>query len=222
MKKGSVLRNLVLLAALLSVGVAQAEVVEPDTLTAGEVFADLPLNVLDMLNKSTRLDMLDFYQVDSIYQARNSMEGLSHLDKVNRDYISVTLTPVSTLEIRLLPVKKGNLFVTAYTIGDENQAYDTDLHFYNGSYQELPRDKYITIAQLDDFFNYPDKEIRGKVADLIPFPTVKYTLSPESDTVTAELTVGQFMSAEDYKSLTPYLKGKLKYIWNGKRFKLEK
>lgn len=222
MKLSSTIRNIFIAAALIFTGSVKGEVEARDTLTAGEVFAELPLQVLDMLNKSTRLDMLDFYRVDSIYQAHNSMEGLSHLNKVNRDYLSVSLTPVSTLELRLLPVKRGDLFITAYTIGDANQAYDTDIHFYNGLYQELPRDKYIKIAELDDFFNYPDKATRRRVRDLIPFPTVRYNLSPDNDSLTAELTIGQFMSADDLKSLQPYMKGKLKYVWKGGKYSLVK
>ena len=189
--------------------------------TAAEAFENLPIEVLDLLSKSTRLDMLDFYKVDSIYNARNTMEGISRLKKVTPTFLSVTLTPVSELSLQVLSGKKGDLVMTAYTVGDEHQAYDTDLRFYDSQYRELQRDKYVKIAELDDFFSYPDKKTKERVRELIPFPTVRYELSPDASEMTARLTVGQFMSADDYASVKPYMKDELHYVWNGSKYKMQ-
>lgn len=193
-----------------------------DTLTAAGLFAEIPLDVLDMLSHSTRLDMLDYYAADSIYQAPNSMEGLSHLNKVTPDFLSVSITPVSTLELKILPAKNAQIALAAYTIGDDTQARDTDLRFYDSTFSELPRDKYIKIAGLDDFFNYRDKESKRLVEELIPFPTVRYQASPDGLGLTATLTVGQFMSADDYARIRPMMKPEVRYVWNGKKFVSDK
>lgn len=224
-KKNSFMRKvriiLVGIAALFAAGISASGASGSRPHTASEAFENLPIEVLDLLSKSTRLDMLDFYGVDSIYDARNTMDGISRLEKVTPTFLSVELTPVSRLSLQVLPSKKGELVITAYTVGDDFQAYDTDLRFYDSGYQELDRDKYIKIAELDDFFSYPDKKMKKRVHELIPFPTVRYELSPDRSEMTARLTVGQFMSADDYASVKPYMKDELRYVWNGSKYKLQ-
>lgn len=200
----------------------EAETSPSDTLTASRVFTNLPLSVLDLVDKSRRLDMLDYYAADSIAHVPNAMEGLSYLDTVTPSYLKVILTPVTELGIKVLPGKKMPVIMTAYTIGDKDQAYDTDLRFFDSGFNELKRDRMIKIATLDDFFNYPDKETKKRVAALIPFPTVRYEAEADGSGLTAELTIGQFMSAEDYDSVSKYMRPKLYYKWTGTKFNLEK
>lgn len=191
-------------------------------LTSSEVFADLPISILDIIDRSRRLDMLDYYAADSIAQVPNAMEGLSHLDTVTPSYLKVIITPVTDLAIKVLPGKKSPIILTAYTIGDKNQAYDTDLRFYDTEFNEIKRDKLIKIATLSEFFSYPDKETRKLVESLVPFPTIRYEAEPDGTGLSAELTVGQFMSADDYARIKKYLRGKLHYRWTGSKFNLEK
>ncbi len=194
----------------------------PDTLTASDAFVALPISVLDLLDRSRRLDMLDYYAADSIAKVPNAMEGLSYLDKVTPDYLKANLTPVTTIAVKVLPSKNGDIVMTAYTIGDKDQAYDTDLRFFGSGYQELKRDKYIRIATLDDFFDYPDKAAKKLVAELVPFPTVRYEPDPTGTGMTAQLTVGQFMSADDYARIKSFMRPQLHYRWDGSKFNLEK
>lgn len=201
---------------------ARGEKAPADTLTASDVFVSMPISVLDLLDRSRRLDMLDYYAADSIAKVPNAMEGVSFLDKVTPDYLKANLTPVTTIAIKVLPSKSGDMVMTAYTIGDKDQAYDTDLRFFNSTYQELKRDKYIKIATLDDFFDYPDKDAKKLVAELVPFPTVRYEPDPTGTGMTAQLTVGQFMSADDYARIKSFMRPQLHYRWNGSKFNLEK
>ncbi len=90
-----------------------------ESLTASEVFANIPLEVLDMLRPSTRLDMLDYYShADSLWVAPDALGGKSQLLQVAPDYLKVSVTPVSTLEIKILPSKKGDIIMTLYTVSD--------------------------------------------------------------------------------------------------------
>lgn len=193
-----------------------------DTLTASEIFAELPISVLDMLSKSTRLDMLDFYSVDSIYQARNTMGGLSHLEQVTEDYLKVSLTSVSNLVIKVLPTKSADIFVAAYTVGDASQACDTDIRFYDSSFKELSVDKYLEKADLEDFFKFPDNESRQKCMEAIPFSTIRYKLYPGDNSLMAELTINQVVNEDAIRLLEPYMRKELRYSWTGSRYKLLK
>ena len=50
--------------------------------TAAKAFVTAPQTVLPLLDSTTRLDMLDYYEADSIYRVKNALEGLSSLDTV--------------------------------------------------------------------------------------------------------------------------------------------
>lgn len=215
--------RVIMLSALAALPVGMSAAVQnADTISARRAFVEMPIDILDILGKSTRLDMLDFYAADSIYQARNTMEGLSRLDTVAPRYLKVTLTPVTTLSINVLPVRNGDILMTAYTIGDSDQAYDTDLRFYTPRYAPLPRSRYFKTPLLEDFFDFPDKKSRELVRRIVPFPTMRYTPSPDGTEITAELTVDQFVSADDYKQIMPFMKKTILYRWDGKRFCLER
>lgn len=211
-----------ILGVLLMPLPAMSERTVPDTLSASEAFADLPISVIDLLDRSRRLDMLDYYSADSIANVRNAMGGVSFLEDVTPDYLKACLTPVTTIAVKVLPAKRGDIVMTAYTVGDKDQAYDTDLRFFDSSYRELKRDRYIKSATLDDFFDYPDKEAKKLVAELVPFPTVRYEPDVSGTGMSAELTVGQIMSADDYGRIRNFLRPRLYYRWNGSRFNLEK
>ena len=193
-----------------------------DTLNAGEVFVNLPLKTLDILSKSRRMDMLDYYAADSIYKAPNGMEGLSELVEVTPDFLEVKITPVTAMQIVMLRSGKGPAAMVLYTIGGDGQAADTDVAFFDGNMQELPRKKYLEYPEIIDFFNVPDKDVRKRIEELVPFPTIEVSAAPGTTDLTARLTVGEFMGRENYDYIKKYLKPELRFRWNGKRYEMVK
>lgn len=193
-----------------------------DTLTAREVFVNLPLKNLDILRRTTRLDMLDYYDVDSIWQAPNGMGGLSSLEKVTPRFLEVKITPVTQMQIMLLPTKRGDITACLYTIGSDNHAADTDVTFLDAEMQPLPTDKYLKMPSIRDFFRVPDKSDMTKVEDIVPFPTIRFSANPRTGDLTANLTVGKFMSQEDYDTIKQWLVPQLTYRWTGSRYQLVK
>lgn len=188
---------------------------------AAEVFMNLDVRTLDLLSKETREYMLLYWDSDSITDVANELNGLSHLDTVTNDYLKVTLTDASTLEIKILPLKKGGtVAMTVYTIGDSEEAPDSEIKFWDSSLKELPASKFFKTPVIADFFSIPKgcattmKEIR----EMIAFPTVEYNASADSDSLTARLSVEKRVAVDDYNILKLFLKPALKYEWNGSRF----
>ncbi|MCM1236560.1 MAG: DUF3256 family protein, partial [Ruminococcus flavefaciens] len=164
---------------------------------AQQAFVKMDVQVLDLLDHTTRENMLDYFAADSVWQAPNEMGGLSRLDTVTNDYLKVKLTDVSTLQIKVLPMAKGDYTVmTIYTIGSENETPDSEIRFFDSGMHPLETKKMLKLPGLDEFFSIPKgcttnmKEIRG----LIPFPTVEYDAGPSTDTLTGKLTVGNYIS----------------------------
>ncbi len=197
----------------------------PDTLTASDVLVHMPVETLDLLSTTMRLDLLDYYRADSIYRVPNTMGELSHLHRpLTSDYLKVQVTPVTTLTIKVLPYRKARIAVTSYTIGDSLQAADSDIRFFDSDMHELKRDKFIKPASIEDFLNLEgvDRKKREELLELIPFPTIEYTLDPDSGTLHARLTSGEFLGKETLDKITPYLMREREYAWTGSKFKMKK
>ena len=196
--------------------------VPADTLTASKVFADMPLDVLELLRPSTRLDMLDYYnQADSILTATDALGGRSRLVDVTDDYLKVEVTPVSTLEIRLL--SGAPLFMTLYTVGGEGVVKDTEIRFFDSAYTEIPVEDCISAPTLGDFFNLKGSEIKySELKEMLPFTTIEYTTGPGDAPLTATFTALETLSDENKERLRPLLTGPLVLRWNNKRFRMGK
>ncbi len=183
-----------------------ASVNASDSLTASKVFADIPLEVLDLIRPSARLDMLDYYeQADSILTVQNALGGTSHLEQVTPDYLKVSVTPVSTLEIKLLQSGKNKVILTLYTTNS-----DTEVSFFDSNFSPLPTDKFLKAPTLKDFFdlrgsNVTEKERKEKFT----FTTIQYSSGPGATPLTATFTTLETLSQEDRDLLTPLLRGPL-------------
>ena len=192
--------------------------------TARYVFEHLHTSALELLPEQTRLDMLDYWDADSIYKASNALEGLSWIEKLTPDYIKVRITPVSTFEIKILPEKKEKLALTIYTVGDDVQAQDSQVKFYDESLQSLPTDKYIEIPQLKDFFEIPKGSVTKmkEIEEMIPFPTVAISANPDNYELEARLTVEQYINQDDWNIAKLFAKPGVKLIWKKDKFRIEK
>ncbi|MBD5190331.1 MAG: DUF3256 family protein [Bacteroidales bacterium] len=224
----SLLRGAVALLMLWVINIpahAKPVVTASDTLTAGEVFTNLPISVLDILPRTSRLDMLDYAAVDSLRPTLNNMGEISTLQLVSPTALDVKLTNVSDLKIRILPYAGSEVAMTIYTVGRKESSPDSQINFFNSSMQKLPTNKFISLPEIEDFlidkvkWHEVGKKIsRKEVLDRIPFMTVTYTMEPDSDLLKAHLTIGKYLPVEDVEFVTPFLCKELTYKWNGKRF----
>ncbi|MDE5875148.1 MAG: DUF3256 family protein, partial [Muribaculaceae bacterium] len=172
---------------------------------------------LELLRKTTRLDMIDYWKADSVYKAKSELDGVAWLEALTDNYVKVRVTPVSTVELKVLPAGKKKIVACVYTVGDSVQARDSQIDFYDETLRPLDRRKYFRAPVLSEFFNVPKgssvsfREIRAAV----PFPTVAYSLSADSDNLSARLTVEDYISKEDLELISPYQKKSLEAVWKG-------
>lgn len=212
----AVLSMALLLSATLS---AVAKTVDAgDSLTAPRVLAAIPLEVLDMLRVSARLDMIDYYeQLDSLHTVNDALGGNSRLERVAPDYLKLSVTPVSTLEIKILPYKKRDIVMTLYTTGGEGIAKDTEVAFFDADLRPLPVDKFLKRPDIADFFNLKESDISEKeLKDILPFMAVEYSIGSEETPLRASLTTQEVLSEETKEILTPILKPSLTAEWKDK------
>lgn len=198
-------------------------VIARDTLTARDAFINYPATSLELLTRSMRLDMLDYYDADSICKIRNTMGGVSYLEMVKPDYLKVVLTDVSTLEIKILPYKKGEVVMSIYTVGSVTQAPDSDVRFFNEDMKQLETKKFFKTPELTDFFdlkNNPGVTIND-IEHLVPFPSIVYNVSQDENVMSARLTVGHFLDKDSKEKLQKLEKRQLIMRWNNKKWQFE-
>ncbi len=188
-------------------------------LTARYVFERLQSPALEILSHSSRLDMLDYWDADSVYQSKNAVNGRSWLTEVTPDQLSVNITPVSTLQIKMLPVKGGKVAMTVYTVGGDGQARDSKIDFYDPvTLRQLEGSRFFTEPDLKTFFNIPkgSSVTLSELREMIPFMTVEYTVVPGSDDISARLTSLEFIGVDEREKAKPLLRHELKAGWKGK------
>ena len=195
-----------------------ASMKEDMTITASKVFAEAPLEALDMLRPSTRLDMLDYFeQADSLLTVTNALGGQSRLVAVAPDYLKVAVTPVSFLEIKILPLGKKQVVMTLYTVGDGEMAQDTEVRFFDAQLHPLDTRKYLKAPVLDDFFTLKGSGIDAEdLREKVPYAAVVYSTGPGDAPLTATLTTLRVISQEDRDLLTPLLTPTLSAPWKSK------
>lgn len=194
---------------------------EKRELTSRDVFTKINPQALELLPVSIRLDMLDYWDVDSVYKASNVMRGLSWLENVTPDYLKVRVTSASLFEIKILPGKKGDIVLTVYTVGNSPQAEDSQINFYDADLNPLDASKHFDMPDLKDFFEIPKGSLTSmkEIRQMIPFPTVAYSVSPENNDLIARLTVEEFINADDWNIIKLFLKPTIKAEWKKEKYK---
>lgn len=194
-----------------------------EQLTARKVFADAPLEMLDMLRPSVRLDMLDYYtQADSIVTVQNALGGKSSIQTMTDDYMKVSVTPTSSLEIKILPFKKDLIAMTLYTVGGDSIAADTQILFFDSSLQPLQTEKFLATPDAESFFSLKNADVsKFELGELLPFQTFTLSAEPDDNTLTMTLTTLQTLPQETRSRLQPILNPSRRAIWTGSRFKFQ-
>lgn len=192
-----------------------------DTISARRAFMEMPVGVLDLLSKDARFDMLAYYDNDSIYLQLNNLKGESFLEKVTDDFLSVRLTNVSTLQIKILELSSGeDIIMTVYTTGRKGEALDSDISFYDTNFEELPKEKYFPTPKISDFFQTKNKKISMKdIENIMPFYTIWFQASPDNSNVRGSITLDDIMTTEDRALVEDSVKPSVTFVWNGKSFK---
>lgn len=183
-----------------------------------DVFANLHTPGLETIRKSARLDLTDYWAADSIHKVVTVSGGAAWLEAFTNDYLRVRVSPVSVVELRILPSGKHKIVGCVYTVGDSVQAKDSEINFYDASLRPLDKKKYFKAPELREFFNIPkgEENIFSEIREDVPFPTVAYTFSPDNTTLTARLTIEDYVSPDCLPLLRKYLQKDIVAQWKGK------
>ena len=178
--------------------------------TIRELFADEPDDIFMILPKSTRLDMLDYYDVGRMVTMERNMASNkkeSRLLKVSDSQIDVALTGASQVSMTLLSSTKADS-VIAVVKTYQLPYFDSQISFFDTNWNKLSTKKYFTEPTVKSFIiKGADKAKVNEILSLVKFALISYQIEQTDGvtTLTASLNLEGVMVKEDYDQIKDYL-----------------
>ena len=193
--------------------------------TIRELFADEPDDIFILLPKSTRLDMLDYFDVGKMVKVENSLSSgkkVSRLLKVTDSSIDVAVTQSSQVSMTLLTSAKADS-VIAVVQTYQVPYFDSQISFYDVDWNKLNTSKYLDAPTVKSFIlPGTDKKIVNDILQSVKFSLISYSIEQAENgdlTLTASLNLEGVMVKEDYDRIKDYLSKTIVYRLSNLKFK---
>ena len=183
--------------------------------SVSEVFVDEVSPVFGKIDKTTRLDMVDYYAAGQKKVVRDQMDGETYIESMTDDYMKVVISSAATVEMRLVDSRQGKIIVvsTTYTL----PAADSRIDIYDETWNPLDSRHYVAMPVLDDLLVGVDKKRRSEIESIVDFTLIGASLA-DADTIVFTPSFDKYLPDEDYDAIKPYVRTSVVYRWNGKRY----
>lgn len=189
-------------------------------ITAADAFVKAPASVMPLIEESTRLDMIDYFNAGSDRASRNALYGNSRITALTPEHLVVEATAASTFEIITLPGANDTILAVIHTVATPMP--DSKITLYSSSWEALPANHYAA-PDIDEWLSaQAGKSGRDEVEAMLPFMLSSCVYNPESKEFVFTNRAAEFLSEEVYEPLKPLLRSNLTYAWDGKRLALRK
>lgn len=138
---------------LISLIIALAAATAASAQRIDSLFAAVPESVCPMLDRNTRLDMLDLYDYNMKAKGDNIFGGESVMTYKSDALIRISLTPVSRWELLLLKNDTATVIASIHTI--QSPAAESRLTLYDTAWRPLPVPPMPELA-IKDFMSQTD------------------------------------------------------------------
>ena len=186
-------------------------------LTARTAFAEAPSSVFPLLDKLTRLDMIDYFEAGSKVESVNALEGASAVTSLSDESLTVHLTDASDVQLFVVPTAKSDTVVGVITTV-ATPGHDSSLALYSGRWKRL--DGLFTAPKLADWLTDPRRS--AEVEIVVPFILTSYVYNPADKTLTLTNNLKGFLSDDIYSMVDGLVRPLLVYRWDGNRFVRQK
>lgn len=188
--------------------------------TIEAAFKTAPAEVFPLIDKSARLDMIDYYGSTNNIGAENALSGRSRITEIVPGSMRIAMTSASRYQLVDLPVAADTLIAVISTI--LTPAPDSKMAIYGSDWTPMPTEKIFKVPELKDWMTSQGKKNKDEVEILVPFMLIGYDFNPETKTLTLINNMSSFLSKEVYEKVQSCFCDKLEYRWNGKKFMLVK
>lgn len=190
--------------------------------TIRDFFASEPGQVFMLLPKTTRLDLLDYYDNGQLVYARNNMGMGTKLIKVEDNFINIRMSDSKTVQMLLVTAKKDSVIAVIETV--ETPVADSHISFYDTSWMPLPASKFFAMPTMESFvLKTVDKAKREQLLQDIVFPLISLNFEGDDHTtLVARHGLKEFLVKDEYKPYASSFAESLNYNLKGTKWKLNK
>lgn len=179
--------------------------------TLREVFQAMPDSLQALLTKNNRMDMLDFIESNMESRVTNRLEEQTTLDTLTADYLHLTLTDVSSVEMKLVKKEKDTVLVVVHTAAAPVK--DSVVKCYTADWKE----KASQISR--PAFSAYETKSRASLTEeqlqllngLADMELVEIRLSPQDNTLRYHLSL-EILNKEDREKVKELVKDVVKEI----------
>jgi hypothetical protein len=187
--------------------------------TISDFFASEPGNIFPLLTRTSRLDMVDYYNSGKTVAIANNLEGESSLLQLDSAYLKVQTSKNRIVEMRMRTAGKDTVITVIETV--MTPVPDSRLTQWNVHWQRFTSDKLFAMPGIDDFIiRKMPHDLRADLQDAMIFPLIQLTFKGEGhDIIEAAHGLEQFLAKEEYQRYSSYLKPSISYRFNGLKIK---
>lgn len=198
----------------LIVIIAMLTAVSSWALTASEAFVSAPSSVFPLLDKSTRLDMIDYFNSGSATPSKNKLAGQSRILSIGGNDLRFEMSNASRYQVVVLPYGSEEIIALIETVA--TPAPDSNITFFSTDWQKLASSCF-EVPDLKAWLTKEGNKNREQVEMMVPFMLVGYEYDDGTQQLTLTNNISKFLSDDIYEQISAYLYDKLVYRWNGKR-----
>lgn len=175
--------------------------------TINTVFKTVPNSVLWELSNEQKdkllregSDSLAFVEDGNLYE-RVQRTGFSN------SFISLRTSNVGSVQIKLLPLVNDSKIVCVIKTVCSNIC-DSDISFYTSSWVPIKQTDLFPELRIESFIRQDinkDSDDFKNAITVLDINPIKLALSPDNDTIRAELDIKNYLDSKDYQKLLPFL-----------------
>lgn len=127
---------------------------------------------------------------------------------LSADYLSLETSEIGSLQIKLLPLVNNTDIVAVITTVC-GLACDSQIEFYTTSWLPLDKGSLFPEIQYDQFLqieNHSDPNVTDNISSILDLNPIKLSFSPSDNDIKVEYDIQKYLSSEDYKLVSPFLK----------------
>jgi hypothetical protein len=185
------------------------------------LFIAMPDEYILQLEEAWRKDLVGLYRTGKTATLDNTLKGHSTLVQLTPDYLLLQSSERSIVEMKLLPlINLTNIICVVTTVSAP--VADSRVAFYTTDWTPLDADAIWTPVTADRFIREDADRHSEAFSDAIScldIDLIRYRLHVEDAIMTAEYTTPEYLSDEDRRKVTPFLKAApVVYQWKAGRF----
>jgi len=188
--------------------------------TMKQLFTEMPDSLLPVLSRSERLDCVDYLASGMKASVKNNFGEQTTLVKLTTDFALLDISPVSFCEWKLLINGTDSVVCMVHTY--LLPAAESRLMFYDMNWKPRTLANVLVMPCAKDFETLPAGSSKQAMDDCLSQSGTEriaatFSKSKTEDTLTFSLSMDDG-NPDLRKSLSPYLKEKLEYVWQKGRF----